>query len=107
MSAPIAEGLQKIPTGRLAVWFVPCHAGGMEYLPHLALASAALLVALAISRVLGKRLFRPALPYSRRPSLLTAGEMRFYRTLVHAVPPGLAVMVKVRLMDVVDVPAAS
>ena len=75
----------------------------MEYIPHVAVTSAVLLVAAALWRVLGKRLFRPALPYSRRPSLLTAGEIRFYRTLVHAVPAGLLLFVKVRLMDVLFV----
>ena len=75
----------------------------MDYLPHLALAFSALLVALAMWRALGERLFRPVPPYTRRPSLLTAGDLRFYRTLVQAVPTGLVVMVKVRLMDMLSV----
>jgi hypothetical protein len=49
--------------------------------------------------------FRPRrLPYSKRSSLLTAGELRFYQVLLQAVPPGMALFVKVRLMDVVWVP---
>jgi hypothetical protein len=43
------------------------------------------------------------LPYSKRSSLLTAGELRFYRVL-QAVPPGLPLFVKVRLMDAVSMP---
>jgi hypothetical protein len=44
------------------------------------------------------------LPFTRRPSLLTAAEMRFYRALLRAAPPGMAVCIKVRLLDVVSVP---
>jgi hypothetical protein len=44
------------------------------------------------------------LPYSKRPALLTAGELRFYHVLLQAVPPGMSLFVKVRLMDVVWVP---
>jgi hypothetical protein len=45
------------------------------------------------------------LPYTKRPSLLTAGELRFHRVLVQVIPPGMTLFVKVRLMDlVVSVP---
>jgi len=44
------------------------------------------------------------LPYTKRPSLLTPTELRFYRVLLAAIPNGLIVFVKVRLMDVVAVP---
>ncbi len=74
----------------------------MEMLPFVALPVLALLVLvyfwLAPDRV------RRDLPYTKRPSLLTAGEMRFYRALVRAVPSDLLVFVKVRLMDMVSVP---
>jgi hypothetical protein len=44
------------------------------------------------------------LPFTRQPTLLSAGEMKFYRVLLQALPDGLVVFVKVRLMDVVAVP---
>jgi uncharacterized protein DUF2726 len=47
---------------------------------------------------------RPRLPFTKRKGLLTAAELRFYRTLREAVPSGPTVFVKVRLMDVVAVP---
>jgi hypothetical protein len=65
-----------------------------------AIAVAAAIVGLFIAR----RLRRRRLPYSRRRSLLTAAELRFYQSLLLAIPDGLTVFVKVRLMDVVDVP---
>ena len=43
-------------------------------------------------------------PYTKRPSLLTPAEMRFYRELSVAISPSFVVFVKVRLMDVVTVP---
>ncbi len=56
-------------------------------------------------RVLGKRSPpRPRLPYTKRASLLTPSEQRFYRVLLQAVPQGMTAFVKVRLMDIVDVP---
>jgi hypothetical protein len=53
---------------------------------------------------LARRLRRRRLPYTRRRSLLTPAELRFYHALLRAIPDGLAVFVKVRLMDLVDVP---
>ncbi len=50
---------------------------------------------------------RQKLPFTRRGPLLTAGELRFYRTLASTAPPDLMVFVKVRLLDVVAVPAAA
>ena len=75
----------------------------MEMLPYVALPVLALLVLvyfwLAPDRV------RRDLPYTRRPSLLTAGEMRLYRAASSApCLPDLLVFVKVRLMDLVNVP---
>jgi hypothetical protein len=64
--------------------------------------SSALIVSLGLLVVL--RLRRRRLPYTRRRSLLTAAELRFYRSLLIAVPDGLTIFVKVRLMDIVDVP---
>lgn len=78
------------------------HGGGMEA-EHLLLLGVGVVV-LVVVCVLLKRRTRPSLPYTRRRSLLTAGELRFYSVLLRAVPPGIAVFVKVRLMDVVSVP---
>jgi hypothetical protein len=47
---------------------------------------------------------RRDMPYTRRTALLTPCELRFYRVLLRAVPAGVAVFAKVRLMDVVQVP---
>ena len=47
---------------------------------------------------------RHKLPFTKRPSLLTPAELRFYRVLLRAVPSGVIVLLKVRLMDVVSVP---
>ena len=66
------------------------------------LASSLLVLIVALWRVVGKR--HPKMPFSRRGSLLTAGELRFYRVLLQVVPKGLTVFVKVRLMDLVSVP---
>jgi hypothetical protein len=49
-------------------------------------------------------LTRRAMPYTRRDALLTNCELRFYRVLLRAVPAGVTVFAKVRLMDVVQVP---
>lgn len=46
---------------------------------------------------------RRKLPFTKCPSLLTAGELRFYRVLLRAMPEGLAVFVKVRVMDLLSV----
>ena len=73
----------------------------MDTIPYL-LPVVVVLAIIAIWAVLRKR--KPTLPYTKRPSLLTPGELRFYRVLLQAVQPGIAVFVKVRLMDVVAVP---
>jgi Protein of unknown function (DUF2726) len=67
----------------------------MDIIPYI---PAALAVALFVALWRWKALPRP-LPYTRRGSLLTQAEMRFYRVLAHAVPDGLIVCPKVRLMD--------
>jgi Protein of unknown function (DUF2726) len=73
------------------------------YIPLAAVALA--VVAVLLWRVLGKRhAARPRLPYTKRASLLTPAEQRFYRVLLQAVPQGLTAFVKVRLLDVVNVP---
>ncbi len=69
------------------------------YLPPLVAVLTVLIIAWTILRTR-----RASLPYTKRPSLLTAGELRFYRVLLQAVRPSIAVFVKVRLMDVVAVP---
>ena len=69
------------------------------------LAAIALAVVAILWRLLGKRRPpRPRLPYTKRPSLLTAAELRFYRVLLQSVPRGMTTFVKVRLMDIVNVP---
>src|SRR5689334_10478821 len=69
------------------------------------LIALAVLTVLAVAWSLIARLRRgPRLPYAKRLSLLTAAELRFYRALLQAIPPGLMVFVKVRLMGLVSVP---
>jgi hypothetical protein len=80
----------------------------MEQLPLPALILAAagvlLLLLLALWLLLARAGPKHRLPYSKRGPLLTAGELRFYRALLPAVPSGLAVFLKVRLLDLVSVP---
>jgi hypothetical protein len=73
---------------------------------HLTLAACALaLLVVLLWRVLAKRpVPRPRLPYTKRASLLTPAELRFYRVLLQALPNGMTAFVKVRLMDIVNVP---
>jgi hypothetical protein len=73
---------------------------------YVALVAVALsVVAVLLWRVLGRRPpARPRLPYTKRASLLTPAEQRFYRVLLQAVPRGMTAFVKVRLLDVVSVP---
>jgi hypothetical protein len=74
---------------------------------HLLLIAGSVLAALLVVWVLLAWLRpRPRPPYTKRQALLTAGELRFNRVLARAVPAGLAVFVKVRLMHVVSVPEA-
>jgi hypothetical protein len=79
----------------------------METLPlallGLSVTGVALLLAAALRLLRGRGVARPQLPYIRRGPLLTEGELRFYRALLQAMPPGLAVFVKVRLLDLVAV----
>jgi Protein of unknown function (DUF2726) len=74
----------------------------MHTIPYLLLAAVVLAIVIAVWLVMRKR--RPSLPYVKRPSLLTPAELRFYRVLLRAVPAGLVVFVKVRLIDLVNVP---
>jgi hypothetical protein len=80
----------------------------MESVPLLlvVLAAAAALLVIGGLVLAGWR-GRKVLPFTKRPSLLTPGERRFYATLVQAVPPGVVIFVKVRLLDVVTVPEAA
>jgi hypothetical protein len=71
----------------------------LQLLPCIAAAAVAIALVLVIWRWKTPR----RLPYTKRGSLLTQAEMRFFRVLVHAVPDGLTVFVKVRLMDVLFV----
>ena len=71
----------------------------MEPIPYITAAALALVILVAIWRWRSPR----RLPYTNRGPLLTQAEMRFFRVLVHAVPNGLAVFVKVCLMDVLFV----
>jgi hypothetical protein len=61
-------------------------------------------IAIALWRILLFPRRVPSLPHQKRSSLLSAGELRFYRVLLNAIPPSLIVCPKVRLMDVVSVP---
>jgi hypothetical protein len=69
----------------------------------VALAALGLLATGILGFVIMRRLRRRQLPYTRRRSLLTPAELRFYHSLLRAIPDGLTVFVKVRLMDLVDV----
>jgi hypothetical protein len=73
---------------------------------HITLAACAFALLIGLLwRVFGRRPPpRPRLPYTKRPSLLTPAELRFYRVLLQAVPSGMTAFVKVRLMDIVNVP---
>jgi hypothetical protein len=70
----------------------------------VALAALGLVAAGIPGILIVRRLWRRQLPYTRRRSLLTPAELRFYHSLLRAIPDGLTVFVKVRLMDLVDVP---
>ncbi len=73
--------------------------------PTLLLLAALFLLAVAVLwRLTTRPRFRGDMPFSRHSALLTPGELRFYRLLLGAVPSGLTVFVKVRLMDVVEEP---
>ncbi len=76
----------------------------MDTAHELAMAAGALAVIVGIWLIVAWLRGEDRPPYTRRPSLLTAAELRFYQVLLQAVPPGLAVFVKVRLMDLVSVP---
>ncbi len=77
----------------------------MDPLYVTAIAVAVTLIVLILWGVVARRRPpRPQLPYTKRASLLTPSEQRFYRVLLQAVPPGMTAFVKVRLMDVVNVP---
>ena len=94
---PIAFGLFPLPVtnGREFIhspaWLVLAVVGGVFV--------AALLTRGAAS--LGRASRR--LPYSRRPSLLTANELGFYHALARAVAGRYAVFAQVRLADVIQV----
>lgn len=76
----------------------------MEPLYITAAAVTVTLIALILWRIARRRPSRPRLPFIKRPSLLTLAEQRFYRVLLQAVPKGMTAFVKVRLLDVVNVP---
>jgi hypothetical protein len=73
----------------------------MDILPYLPLPAVALLIFLFLW--LAPRRPQRDLPYTKRASLLSAAELRFYRALLRAVADDLVVFVKVRLMDVLEV----
>lgn len=87
----------------LATFPVPCHFDRMEPVQLLLLAAGVVAVIVVLWLVLAKARREPVLPYTKRKGLLTAGEVRFYGVLRRAVPPGMTLFVKVRLMDVVTV----
>lgn len=74
----------------------------MAWMPSVAVTALVLAFGIVVWRLL-VRLIWPSPHCRKRPSLLSAGELRFYRALRPVVPSGLVVFVKVRLMDVVTV----
>jgi hypothetical protein len=88
----------------MLVWLsVSWQGGGMDLHPNVLWLAGAVLVVVIVWKAVGQLGKPRQLPYTRRQSLLTAAENRFYRALALAVPPELAVFVKVRLMDVIAV----
>src|SRR5581483_8351235 len=75
----------------------------MEYLIWFAV-TGGVLIALAALWYLSRPRFRPDMLFSRRPALLSPGELRFYQTLTASIPARVTVFAKVRLMDLVTVP---
>jgi hypothetical protein len=61
-------------------------------------------IVISLVWLLVRRIARPRLPHAKRPSLLTAGELRSYCVLTQTSPPSMEVFVKVRLTDLVSVP---
>src|SRR3954453_15994352 len=76
----------------------------MDAVRYLPVAAIALVVVVLLWRVLAQLRPRPGPPFTRRPALLSAAELRFYRALLAAAPDGTVVFVKVRLLDLVAVP---
>lgn len=60
-----------------------------------------LLAVLGLAFVLFMALRQRRMPYVAAESLLTKGEMRFYTALKKAVPGHLAIMMKVRMADII------
>jgi hypothetical protein len=71
---------------------------------HLLILSGATLTLITIAWWIARRLSRRRLPYMKRQSLLTAGELRFYHVVLQALRPAMEVFFRVRLMDLVSVP---
>jgi hypothetical protein len=76
----------------------------MNTLPWPLLAAAATAATLLLAWLLTRPRRPPVMPFTKRASLLTAAERRFYKVLLRAVPDSLTVFVKVRLLDVLMVP---
>jgi hypothetical protein len=75
----------------------------MDKAPWPLLAVVAGVVLLFLLWLLTRPRRPPAMPFTRRQSLTTVGELRFYKVLLRAAPDSLAVFVKVRLLDVLAV----
>jgi hypothetical protein len=75
----------------------------MEVIRYLPVAALVLVVVVFLGRAIGWVFHRARLPFTRRPALLSAAELRFYRALLAAAPSGIVVFVKVRLTDLVAV----
>jgi hypothetical protein len=73
---------------------------------NITLVSLVLVATIVVLFCIAARLWsrRPP-PFTRRGPLLTPAELRFYRALLPAIPLGMSLFVKVRLLDLVDVPA--
>jgi hypothetical protein len=75
----------------------------MDTLRYLPVATLVLVILVLLWRLVARGRERTKLPYQKRPALLSAAELRFYHVLREAVPRGMTVFTKVRLMDLVAV----
>src|SRR4051812_17115996 len=75
----------------------------MDVIRYLPIVTLVFVLGVLLWRAIAWLFSRPGLPFTRRPALLSAPELRFYRALLAAAPSGTVVFVKVRLMDLVAV----
>jgi len=77
----------------------------MDATTILFLAACAVAVFAALWRTSDRPRTQRRKSFVKRDSLLTPAELRFYRVLLKAVPSGVSVFVKVRVLDILDVEA--